>query len=254
MLVHHVPVSAAVLDEPVAVEQVVNASQNLSAQRHLEIYRYSYIARLRSCMQSQFAALAYALGSQLFEAFADQYLDVYPSESYTLNTLGEQFPKFLEETRPDAHQQEKETWPDFMIELATFEYQLSQIFDEHTADNSNPATADTPDDLLQLAPVLHLFHQQFPICEYYLQYSQGKEPELPFPEESYCVVTRRNYKLGLFTIRPAQYHFLSFMKQGRSVSEARDELLQTFGFERPEVDRVWPLWKQSFIESGFLTT
>src|ERR1700733_1314411 len=81
MLVQHVPVA----DGDVTVEDVVSASKRLSAVRHLNIYRQSYIARLRACMQNQFGALAYALGAELFELFADQYLDSTPSESYTLN-------------------------------------------------------------------------------------------------------------------------------------------------------------------------
>src|ERR1700753_3361545 len=105
MLVHHVPVAEGGL----GTEDVVNATERLSAVAHLKIYRHSYIARLRACMQNQFAALAYALGNELFEAFADQYLNTYPSNSYTLNTLGEKFPDFLQQTRPDIDEQE--SWP-----------------------------------------------------------------------------------------------------------------------------------------------
>ncbi len=253
MLVHHVPVAGSVLEEPVEVESFVNSSQRLSAVRHLGIYRSSYIARLRACMQSQFGALAYALSNELFEAFADQYLDTYPSESYTLNTLGNNFAAFLQETRPDAGEEQKETWPDFMIELAKFEYALSVIFDEH-ADESRGVivNADTPDELLKTTPIFHLFHHQFPICNYYLEFSSGKQPELPFPEESYCVVTRQNYKLGLFTIKGSQYYFLKSMQQGCSVEEAKRELANAFNFNRADIDNIWPQWKKNFIESGFL--
>jgi hypothetical protein len=256
MLVHHVPlVDSNVETAAAGVEDVVHASQRLSAVRHLDIYRYSYIARLRSCMQSQFSALAHALGNELFEMFADQYLDVYPSDSYTLNTLGEKFATFLSETRPDADLEEKESWPDFMIELATFEYTLSLIFDEHTTDNNTATPAvDAPDALLKTAPVFYLFHHQFPICDYYLQFSQGKEPELPFPEESYCAVTRHHYKLGLFSIRGAQYYFLKSMQQGNAIEEAKNDLVKTFGFDRNKLNQIWPEWKKNFIQSGFFVT
>ncbi|MEP6611991.1 MAG: DNA-binding domain-containing protein [Mucilaginibacter sp.] len=249
ILVHHAPVQDIAV--PAAVEDIVNPSQRLSAVHHLDIYRHSYIARLRACMQSQFSALAYALGSELFELFADQYLDSYPSESYTLNSLGQKFALFLQETRPDAELEEKENWPDFMIELAGFEYALSEIFDEHADEELAEALPDTPDELLKLAPVFQLFHQQYPICGYYLEFTQGKEPELPFPEESYCAVTRHNYKLGLFTIRTAQYHFLKNMQQGDTVEAAKDNLVKAFGFKRADLEKIWPEWKKGFIETGF---
>ncbi|ASU35616.1 HvfC/BufC N-terminal domain-containing protein [Mucilaginibacter xinganensis] len=251
MLVHHIPVDNSNTEQVVAIENVVNASQRLSAVRHLDIYRYSYIARLRACMHSQFSALAFALGNELFELFADQYLDTYPSHSYTLNTLGENFATFLQETRPDAGLEQKENWPDFMIELAGFEYALSVIFDEPSANNNTIATIDTADDLLTLTPVLHLFQHQFPICSYYLQFSQGALPELPFPEESYCAVTRHNFKLGLFTIRGAQYCFLKSMQGGNTVDGAMNYLVKTFNFQRAGIDSIWPEWKRSFIEAGF---
>jgi hypothetical protein len=251
MLVHNVPLASDASQQPVEVEDVVNSSKRLSAVKHLDIYRSSYIARLRACMHSQFSALAYALGNELFESFADLYLDTYPSESYTLNTLGEKFAAFLEESRPDAGAKEKESWPDFMIELARFEYALSVIFDEPATENNTIIPVDTPDELLKLTPVIHLFHHQFSICNFYLEFSQGKEPELPFPEESYCAVTRYNYKLGLFAIRGAQYYFLKTIQQGRSAEEAKNELITTFNFERAQLDKVWPEWKKNFIEAGF---
>jgi hypothetical protein len=254
MLVQHVPVVNNNAAEPIEVNHVIRSSKRLSAIRHLDIYRHSYIARLRACMQSQFRALAYALGNELFELFADQYLDDCPSDSYTLNTLGEKFPAFLQETRPDADLDQKETWPDFMIELASFEYVLSVIFDEHANENNAIIQDDTPDELLKLAPVFHLFHHRFPICRYYLDFNQNKEPELPFPEESFCVVTRWKYKLGLFNIKGAQYYFLANMQQGRSVEEAKDDLVKTYNFDRAEVDTIWPEWRKNFIASGFFCT
>ncbi|KAA5532335.1 DUF2063 domain-containing protein [Taibaiella lutea] len=250
MLIYHVPVESNFgTNAGAPVEDIVNASQRLSAVSHLDIYRYSYIARLRSCMQSQFSALTYALGNELFQLFADQYLDTYPSESYSLNTLGQHFSSFLEETRPDK--EAKESWPDFMIELAGFEYTLSVIFDEYAIDTNTAATIDTPDNMLVLHPVFHLLSHRFPICNYYLEFSQGKEPELPFPEESYCAVIRLNYKLGLFSIRAAQYFFLKRMQETHSFEKAKTMLINEKGIPQTEFDRVWPEWKMNFIASGF---
>ena len=251
MLVYHIPMNNSDNDNPIRVEDVINASQRLNAENHLGIYRYSYIARLRSCMQSQFSALAYALGSELFEMFADQYLDTYPSESYTLNTLGEKFASFLEQTRPDADQETKETWPDFMIELARFEYALSVIFDQDVRDNDDIISDDTHEVSLKLTPVFHLFKHQFPICNYYLDYNQGKKPDLPFPEESYCAVVRRNYKLGLFHLRKPQYYFLESMQQHLQFDEAVKHFINTQNIPQSAFDKIWPEWKRTFIDAGF---
>lgn len=247
MLTQHVPVSH--LDIP--VHHIIKDSKRLSASQHLSIYRQSYIARLRSCMQSQFKCLAYALGESLFQDFADQYLDSHPSTSYTLNDLGKSFAVFLENTRPQDQEEEEENWPQFMIELAAFEYALSVAFDAQETDVTLP-NPNTPDDLLTTAPQLLLFEHQFPICKFYLDFNVGLLPELPFSQKSHCGISRQHYKLGLFSIGPDQYYFLNSIKSGASIITAQDELISSFHFKREEFERVWPVWKSNFIASSFI--
>jgi hypothetical protein len=230
---------------------VVNDSTRLSAQQHLDIYKSSYIARLREVMRTQFSALAYALGNDLFEAFADQFLEANPSTSYTLSNLGQRFASFLAATRPDVDQEVKETWPDFMIALAEFEFSLSVLFDVRADERYTLATENTPDDQLALIPVFHLFQHNYPVCRYYLDLKQGKEPELPYPNESYSAAARVNYQLGLFELRPAQYHFLLLMQQLGSVHTAKNALAVAFNTDTAEVDRAWREWRRYFIASRF---
>ncbi|MDQ3918888.1 MAG: DNA-binding domain-containing protein [Acidobacteriota bacterium] len=233
-------------------ELFVNGSRRLTAARHLDIYRHSYVARLRECMKNQFSALAYALGEELFQMFADQYLDAYPSESYTLNELGRRFPHFLQETRPDAGSEERESWVDFIIQLADFEYTLSVIFDAHSDDEPRPADDDTPDEDLRLNPLLRLFHHPYPICRYYLDVTRKREPELPLAEDSYCAVTRNDYRLRLLEVKPAQYHFLRALGQENSVAKAKEQLVSSYGFDALRLDQAWGAWRKTFIEGGFL--
>ena len=69
-------------------------------------------------------------------------------------------------------------------------------------------------------PILHLFHHKFPIAPYYKSFLGDQEPELPFEKESYAVLLRRDYKLGLFELKPAQYVFLKALKKGKNVARA----------------------------------
>lgn len=238
-------------DSQTQTEDFVNESSRLTAARHLNIYRQSYIARLRECMKNQFSALAFALGEDLFQMFADQYLDAYPSESYTLNNLGKNFPAFLEQTRPDAGEREKEEWVDFIIELARFEYELSVIFDAHAEEEFERANASTPDEALKPAPLFRLFHHRHPVSGYYLEVTQKKQPELPFEEETFCAVTRNDYRLSLSELKPAQYYFLERLTKGETVAQAKEFFVNNYGFDAGKVDDAWKEWRKNFIASGF---
>lgn len=232
--------------------QNINNTSRLSAEQHLNIYRRSYIERLRDCMKSQFTALAFALGDELFQMFADQYLQAYPSESYTLNNLGKKFPDYLNETRPDTGRIEKETWIDFMIELARFEFAVSEIFDEKAENLPILTDETTPDEELKLVPVFRLFQHQYPICRYYLDVMKNNQPVLPFEEETFCTVIRNyDYRLSLLEIKPAQYQFLSLIKQGESISNAKAEIMNKYKVDETKFEEIWLHWKTNFIAAGY---
>ncbi|NQY07454.1 MAG: putative DNA-binding domain-containing protein [Flavobacteriaceae bacterium] len=222
----------------------INETSKLSAKRHLHIYQRSYIARLRECMKAQFQALNYALGDQLFQGFADLYLTEKPSRSYTLNNLGERFADFLEETRPDKEQ--KESWPDFMIQLADFEYLINLAFDEKVKDSFNQESEE-----IKLVKVFHLMKHDFPISMFYKDFINKRNPEIPLESESYCVVIRKHYKLGVFELQKSQYLFLKFLKDTQSVSKSIKAFSEQYNFSEVETCKFWEQWKKKWLVEGF---
>jgi hypothetical protein len=232
-------------------ESFVKSTSKLSAKQHVNIYQRSYIARLRDCMVTQFPALSHALGKQLFLQFADLYLLEYPSKSYTLGDLGQYFGAFLEETRPDKDDEVKETWPDFMIELSNFEFLVNSSFDEKVNENHQKVTSETKEEHLQLVPVFHLLKHEHPISLYYKEAVNDRNPELPFAQESHCVLMRRDYRLGLFELYPIQYHFLAKFKETQSVAAAKQFLVQQFNVDANKLETYWQQWKTNWMEEGF---
>lgn len=236
-------------ERPGGASEFVRDSARLNAAQHLDIYRLSYIARLRECMKNQFSALAYALGDDLFQMFADDYLNTYPSDSYTLADLGRRFAGHLAATRPAGVE---ESWPDFMIELAGFEFALSEMFDQAFEENVAPGP-DTPDCQLKLSPAVRLFRHRYPVCRYYLDVTKDLAPQLPFEQESFCAATRTNYRIGLSELRAGQYLLLNDMSEGFSAAEALARLVEIHNFDREKLNVVWPEWKKGFLASGFFT-
>src|SRR5690349_9859437 len=105
---------------PEEAERVVNPSRALSGLERLAIYNRAYYARLLDCLRESYPVLFHALGEDAFGAFALDYLQKYPSRSYTLSDLGANFPHYLRESRPPDDP--SPSWPDFVIDLATLEW------------------------------------------------------------------------------------------------------------------------------------
>lgn len=235
-----------------ALEKVVKPSSKLSAQQHLAIYRRSYFSRLRECMLVQFPALSYALGQALFLQFANLYLSQYPSQSYTLADLGYHFEQFLEENRPDKDQEEKEWWVDFMIQLANFEFKVNSKFDEKATEEYQSITdTNVANEQIQVLPIFELYEYDFPISLFYKEAINDKSPEQPLPQKSYTILLRRNYRLGVFELEPAQFHFLKALQETQSVSKSLEFLEKELHLDADELSYSWAVWKPAWIKEGF---
>ncbi len=230
-----------------ALEDVVHHSERLTAREHIGIDQRGYIARLRNCMAQQFSALEYALGEDIFCAFADNYLASKPSYNYNLALLGKHFPEYLEANRPDAAEEKKEDWINFIIELAQFEYDIGVIFEQKAEEDYQLATVNSQEAALQLVPICELFKFQFPVQEYYSEFKNEKKPDVPFESESYCVVLRYKFKLAVYPLHKEQYDFLKYMKEGLTISEAISKFKENYNVDATEFDTIWSRWKMRWI-------
>ena len=80
---------------------MIERSSHQTSVERLEIYAGAYYARLLECLRAEYPIMAEAMGTELFDEFAVEYLQRYPSHSYTLNDLGGQFRKVSGGDPPD---------------------------------------------------------------------------------------------------------------------------------------------------------
>ena len=242
--------------ESAEAEQFVQPSPRMTSAQRLGIYQRSYYLRLLKCMDEQFPALRYALGAELFSQFAREYLQALPSQSYTLHDLGNRFPGYLESTRPDREkpESERETWINFMVDLAQGEHDLYVMFEAPGHEGKPLADEQVQDDRLALQPCFALHKYRFPVSWYYFQVKEEKQPPLPPEEPSFVALVRKDYRIRTFPLNAHQYSFLGCMAKGIGVRGALAMVVENSGKSIAEVTAAWsgPAGvRKRWIEAGF---
>ena len=231
---------AAGIDSPTAqdqidvdsehIEEVITRSKALTSIERLEVYGNAYYSRLLECLRTVYPALANTLGEELFNEFAFEYLQAYPSRSYTLEHLGTHFAKYLDETRPaEEPGDEGPSWPDFLVDLARLEWMVGEVFDGPGAEAGPLLDAEQLRDVapeawpharLKTVPCLRLLMTRFPLSEFYMAARRDENPAPPSPQDSYQAITRINYVVRRFDLSRVQYELLAALIEGESVGEA----------------------------------
>jgi len=223
---------------PEELESVITRSSQLTALERIEVYAHAYYARLLDCLSEEFPALVTAMGETAFGAFGMEYLQEYPSTSYTLGDLGGRFPQFLAENKPNQKQdgEAKPDWTDFLVEVATLERVYSEVFDGPGIEQTPLLTPETlnaipietwPQLSLKVAPCFRLLKFQFPVHEYITQVRQGKTPSMPEPETVFLAITRRSFIVRREAVSQAEFVLLSQLQQGKQVGDAIAELVES---------------------------
>lgn len=218
-----------------ALETVVSPSATLTAAERLGIYCRSYHARLLECLAEMFPALRRALGENVFNLFALDYLQHHPPHSYSLDHLADRFAQHLAETRPDsdAPPGERESWPDFIVELAALEWAFLKVYDGDGVEGRPLPSAESvlALDLERIlesrpspAPCLRLFAFRYPVHAYMLAVRGGESPPLPAPSQTFVAATRLNFRVMLHEISAQQHAILRAFDGRRPVKDALDQI------------------------------
>ncbi len=243
---------------PEEAERVVTPSRALSALERLAIYNRAYYARLLDCLRESYPVLFHALGEEAFGAFAVDYLQKYPSRSYTLNDLGANFPRYLRESRPAD--EPGPSWPDFVIDLATLEWTYNEVFDGPGVEGQRMLSAEQlrkvppqrwPETRLVPVPCLRLLALRYPVHAYYTAVRRKKEAEPPGPAETLLAVTRRRYVIRRYELTRPQYVLLESLLEGRSVGEAITRAAEAAGGDEEDFAAELTRWFRNWTAEGF---
>ena len=256
---------------PEQLERVVTASRNLSAAERLAIYGHAYYARLIECLGEVYPVLQRAVTKETFDGFAFGYLQAYPSRSYTLNALGRNFPRYLDETRPvsgdaEADPVSETDWPQFLVDLARLEWEIYEVFDGPGMEDRSPLSAD---DLLALpsasweqvclrpVPCLRLLVSGFPVNDYYTATThnpEGTQITWGAPEPSFTAITRRDYIVRRYTLTQEEHFLLASLVSGIPIGRAVETLAAAARLDEEVLATRLNVWLRNWTAEGFFAT
>jgi hypothetical protein len=239
------------------IETVIAPSQSQSSAERLAIYSQAYYARLLECLRAEFPVLCEAIGQDLFDRFAVGYLQSHPSRSYTLGLLGANFAAYLRDTRPKS---DDTGWPDFLIDLATLEWNFSEVFDGPGVEGqplldaremqSLPAEL-WPEARLVPVPCLRLIALEYPVQQLYRAIRQ-RQPAAPCePRATWLAISRREFVVRHYELTCPQYQLLSDVLAGRCVGDAICRAADSVPGDFDAFARDLQAWFQLWTAEGF---
>lgn len=222
---------------PEEVESVVTPSRKRTSVQRLEVYANAYFARLIECLKSIFPIFAQTVGDELFDQFAISYLRKYPSRSYTLNRLGDQFVEFLGETRPEDQSAEP-GWVDFLICLARLEQGIDLVFDGPGYEGKSVIG---PEELAEwspeafwlasakLVPCLQLLEFSFPVSDFLTAAKRDPAAAIPAAKPTWLALSRRDFVVRRIPLTEFQYSLLNRLAAGEPIGQSVEAALEQTG-------------------------
>ena len=245
---------------PADVESVIECSSHQTSFERLQIYSGAYYARLLECLRAEFSVLTQALGGELFDEFAVEYLQRYPPHSYTLNELGANFAEFLAETRPKSATEDN-SWLDFLVDLARLEWTFSEVFDGPGAERNSLLDSEQlrsvseelwPAARLVPVPCLRILRLDFPVQNYYRATREGESAVPPDRQTTWLAISRRNFVVRHIPLTPPEAAVLAAIVAGATIGEALEQAPLGGDLDRfaADVQR----WFHKWTAEGFFLT
>lgn len=210
---------------------LLNDSPRLSATRRLGIYRFAYQARLCECLENEFPVLRRTVGEDAFRQLSVGYVRQFPSASYTLGRLSEHFVGYLRDTRPPRSTAEAEApdWADYVIDLATLEHTVNQVFDGPGAETQRHIRAEdlariAPDASLNVRfdcdPSLRLLVLRFPVHRQLRADRREAVSHHAQPQQTRLAVFRREYAVRWVPLSLVEFELLRRLAAGETLGNA----------------------------------
>ena len=236
-----------------ALEALVLSSRTLSPIERVGIYHDMYLLRMHDCLAGDYEALRHFLGDEGFVDLVRNYVEQYPSRSYSLNRLGDHLPEFLETAVGIKRR-------GFSVDLARLERAVARVFDApEVAPLSESALAAIPEDAwegVRLSPVpgFELLGFRYPVNAY-LQTVRDDNHDHPKPRirNSWTAVYRHDYSVWRLDLTHPEHDLLRDVSSGEPLGAAVAAAMKRGPRRAPGEDEL-SAWFRRWVSGGMFAT
>lgn len=111
---------AYMLEADQRIQQYIAPTANNSTIERLDVYRDGYYLRLLDILAIDYPVIKTIVGEEAFDELGREYIDIYPSNHFSIRIFGRHFSKFLSNQR---------TLDPMLAEMAKFEWMLVETQD-----------------------------------------------------------------------------------------------------------------------------
>jgi len=231
------------------LSEVVLPSHSMTSAERVGVYHGMYLMRMEEALETDYPVIRYHLGDHQFGHLVREYVQRYPSTSYTLNRLGDHFPQvFLDEPQ----------WHDaaFLHDLARLELAMTEVFDEEESPvlGSEELEGVPPDAWeearLRPIPALRLLAFKHAVVPNLVAYHEDRPSPGPRRRATWVALYRRDYSVLRLELSRAEYDLMKAIVDGVPLGEA----LATAAASKSQRQQAKVFrWFRTWISEGLFT-
>jgi hypothetical protein len=198
----------------------------------LAVYTNGYRCRLIDALQREYSVLLAYLGNSEFTRFADDFIDTYPSQYYSINDFARQFPEFLAKVLKPTQ--------GYWIELAELSRALNQSVEakdepilEQTALQTIPPES-WPLVCFRLQASVQILNFKWNTFELWKTWVQEKKLFEPFLQSVHCIVWRKELQSYAHCLTSVEWMLLSGLQNRLCFEQLCEAIYQEGGVDETE--------------------
>jgi hypothetical protein len=231
------------------LSEVVLPSHSMTSAERVGVYHGMYLMRMEEALETDYPVIRYHLGDHQFAHLVREYVQRYPSTSYTLNRLGDHLPQFFLD-QPD--------WPEavFLHDLARLELAMTEVFDEEESPVLGAAELEAVPaeawEEARLRPIsaFRLLAFRHAVIPNLVAYHDDRPSPSPRRRATWVALYRRDYSVLRLELSRAEFDLLAAIVDGAPLGEA----LATAAASKSQRQQAKVFrWFRTWISEGLFT-